>query len=56
MTRNLRRPGELSDVLSTGEPPASNYPDPELIKALVQSVEGLFIISQHPESSPQQMD
>lgn len=35
--------GSVAVKLSTGEPPASNYLDPELIKDLVQSVEGTIV-------------
>lgn len=35
--------GKVAVKLSTGEPPASNYLDPELIKELVQSVEGTIV-------------
>lgn len=35
--------GKVAVKLSTGEPPASNYLDPELIKDLVQSVEGTIV-------------
>ncbi|MCD8316060.1 MAG: DUF362 domain-containing protein, partial [Eggerthellaceae bacterium] len=35
--------GEVAVKLSTGEPPASNYLDPELIKDLVQSVDGTIV-------------
>lgn len=35
--------GKVGVKLSTGEPPASNYLDPELIKELVQSVDGTIV-------------
>lgn len=35
--------GKVAVKLSTGEPPASNYLDPELIKDLVQSVDGSIV-------------
>ena len=35
--------GNVAVKLSTGEPPASNYLDPELIKDLVQSVNGAIV-------------
>lgn len=35
--------GNVAVKLSTGEPPASNYLDPELIKDLVQSVNGTIV-------------
>ncbi len=35
--------GKVAVKLSTGEPPASNYLKPELIKALVQSVDGTIV-------------
>lgn len=35
--------GKVAVKLSTGEPPASNYLDPELIKDLVQSVNGTIV-------------
>ncbi|MCM1025467.1 MAG: DUF362 domain-containing protein, partial [Roseburia sp.] len=35
--------GNVAVKLSTGEPPASNYLRPELIKDLVQSVEGTIV-------------
>lgn len=35
--------GNVAVKLSTGEPPASNYLDPELIKELVQSVDGTIV-------------
>lgn len=35
--------GNVAVKLSTGEPPASNYLDPELIKDLVQSVDGTIV-------------
>lgn len=35
--------GKVAVKLSTGEPPASNYLEPELIKELVQSVEGTIV-------------
>ncbi len=35
--------GKVGVKLSTGEPPASNYLKPELIKELVQSVEGTIV-------------
>ncbi len=35
--------GKVAVKLSTGEPPASNYLDPNLIKDLVQSVEGTIV-------------
>lgn len=35
--------GRVAVKLSTGEPPASNYLDPELIKDLVQSVDGTIV-------------
>lgn len=35
--------GSVAIKLSTGEPPASNYLDPELIKNLVQSVDGTIV-------------
>ena len=35
--------GEVAVKLSTGEPPASNYLDPELIKELIQSVNGTIV-------------
>ena len=35
--------GKVAVKLSTGEPPASNYLDPELIKELVQSVDGTIV-------------
>lgn len=35
--------GKVAVKLSTGEPPASNYLDPELIKDLVQSVDGTIV-------------
>lgn len=35
--------GKVGVKLSTGEPPASNYLDPELIKELVQSVNGTIV-------------
>lgn len=35
--------GKLAVKLSTGEPPASNYLKPELIKELVQSVKGTIV-------------
>jgi len=35
--------GKVAVKLSTGEPPASNYLDPNLIKGLVQSVDGTIV-------------
>lgn len=35
--------GSVAVKLSTGEPPASNYLDPELIKDLIQSVDGTIV-------------
>ena len=35
--------GNVAVKLSTGEPPASNYLDPELIKDLVQSVKATIV-------------
>ena len=35
--------GNVAVKLSTGEPPASNYLDPDLIKDLVQSVDGTIV-------------
>lgn len=35
--------GKVAVKLSTGEPPASNYLDPQLIKDLVQSVDGTIV-------------
>ncbi len=35
--------GKVAVKLSTGEPPASNYLDPELIKDLVQHVDGTIV-------------
>lgn len=35
--------GSVAVKLSTGEPPASNYLDPELIKELVQSLDGTIV-------------
>lgn len=35
--------GNVAVKLSTGEPPASNYLDPELIRDLVQSVDGTIV-------------
>lgn len=35
--------GKVAVKLSTGEPPASNYLDPELIKDLVQSIDGTIV-------------
>lgn len=35
--------GRVAVKLSTGEPPASNYLDPELIRELVQSVDGTIV-------------
>lgn len=35
--------GKVAVKLSTGEPPASNYLDPDLIKDLVQSVKGTIV-------------
>ncbi|NLL76090.1 MAG: DUF362 domain-containing protein [Clostridiales bacterium] len=35
--------GKVAVKLSTGEPPASNYLEPELIKDLVQSVDGTIV-------------
>ena len=35
--------GKLAVKLSTGEPPASNYLRPELIRDLVQSVNGTIV-------------
>lgn len=35
--------GKVAVKLSTREPPASNYLDPELIKDLVQSVDGTIV-------------
>jgi uncharacterized Fe-S center protein len=35
--------GDVAVKLSTGEPPSSNYLDPELIKELVQSVNGTIV-------------
>lgn len=35
--------GRVAVKLSTGEPPASNYLDPQLIKDLVQSVDGTIV-------------
>ncbi len=35
--------GNVAVKLSTGEPPSSNYLDPQLIKDLVQSVEGTIV-------------
>lgn len=35
--------GRVAVKLSTGEPPASNYLDPQLIKELVQSVDGTIV-------------
>ena len=35
--------GKVAVKLSTGEPPASNYLDPQLIKELVQSVKGTIV-------------
>mgnify|MGYP001043195673 FL=1 len=35
--------GKVAVKLSTGEPPASNYLDPDLIRELVQSVDGTIV-------------
>lgn len=40
---NWQPTGKVAVKLSTGEPPASNYLDPELIKDLVQSVDGTIV-------------
>lgn len=40
---NWEPTGSVAVKLSTGEPPASNYLDPELIKDLVQSVDGTIV-------------
>lgn len=40
---NWEPTGNVAVKLSTGEPPASNYLDPELIKDLVQSVDGTIV-------------
>lgn len=40
---NWQPTGKVAVKLSTGEPPASNYLDPELIKELVQSVDGTIV-------------
>lgn len=40
---NWEPSGKVAVKLSTGEPPASNYLDPELIKDLVQSVNGTIV-------------
>lgn len=40
---NWEPTGKVAVKLSTGEPPASNYLDPELIKDLVQSVDGTIV-------------
>lgn len=39
----MTQAGKVAVKLSTGEPPASNYLRPELIKDLVQSVEGTIV-------------
>lgn len=40
---NWEPTGKVAVKLSTGEPPASNYLNPELIKDLVQSVDGTIV-------------
>lgn len=40
---NFTPTGKIAVKLSTGEPPASNYLRPELIKELVQSVNGTIV-------------
>lgn len=40
---NWRPEGNVAVKLSTGEPPASNYLDPDLIKDLVQAVNGTIV-------------
>lgn len=40
---NWEPTGKVAVKLSTGEPPASNYLDPQLIKDLVQSVDGTIV-------------
>lgn len=40
---NWEPTGGVAVKLSTGEPPASNYLDPELIKNLIQSVDGTIV-------------
>lgn len=40
---NWEPTGNVAVKLSTGEPPASNYLDPDLIKDLVQSVDGTIV-------------
>ena len=40
---NWEPTGGVAVKLSTGEPPASNYLDPELIKDLIQSVDGTIV-------------
>lgn len=40
---NWEPTGRVAVKLSTGEPPASNYLDPELIKDLIQSVDGTIV-------------
>lgn len=40
---NWKAKGNTAVKVSTGEPPASNYLDPELIKDLVQSVDGTIV-------------
>lgn len=40
---NWNPEGKVAVKVSTGEPPASNYLDPELIKDLVQSVDGTIV-------------
>ena len=40
---NWEPTGSVAVKLSTGEPPASNYLDPELIKDLIQSVDGTIV-------------
>lgn len=40
---NWKAEGKVAVKLSTGEPPASNYLRPELIKGLVQSVDGTIV-------------
>lgn len=40
---NFNAEGKVAVKLSTGEPPASNYLSPDLIKELVQSVDGTIV-------------
>lgn len=40
---NWNAEGKVAVKVSTGEPPASNYLDPDLIKDLVQSVDGTIV-------------